>query len=154
MQALDYIRFAVLILLVMPAVVLPWEGRRAPDLLYLAIALAGAVFAFVRSGADGALVAVAGGLACLFLILSLVAALRFATGRQILTGGQIKLLSSGAICLGVLGSLFMILFMGVVLFILGALHTISGSARRPDSNAIVAAAILCTGFGQIMMLAR
>ena len=154
MVALDYIRLAVLIVLVLPPVVLPWEGRRAPDAAYAAIALAGLAFAFARSGPAGAALALATGAACLALILSQVAALRFASGMQILTGGQIKLLSSAALYLGPVAACAMVLITGLMLFIMGAIYSISSKGRRPDANAIAVMAILCTGFGQIMMLVR
>ncbi|TCM15365.1 hypothetical protein EDF56_11045 [Novosphingobium sp. PhB165] len=153
MGGYEYLRLAALILLVLPVVVLPWEGRRPPGILYAAIAFGGIAFAFFRNGIEGAILAAASGTICLILISAVIAALRSGTGRIILTGGQIKLLSSGAIWLGAAGALAMIVLTGTVLFGLGAIYRSDRFARRPDTGAIAAAAILCVGFGQLMILA-
>ncbi len=152
MDGFGALRFAVLIVLLLPVVVLPWEGRRTPGFFYAILATTGAVFAFTRNGLDSALANIGSGLACLILLLMVVYAIRSATGFQILTGGQIKLLSSGAIWLGTIGSLAMVTLTGTVLFALATFHRMNGIARRLDSGAVAAATILCIGFGQLMFL--
>ncbi|WP_395397140.1 hypothetical protein WBP07_31195 [Novosphingobium sp. BL-8A] len=143
----------MLILLLLPIVVLPWEGRRPPAAIYAILATIGALFAFTCNGLDGAAMNIGSGLACLILLLMSVSAIRSATGLQILTGGQIKLLSSGAIWLGTIGSLAMITLTGAVLFTIAIFHRVKGIAHRPDTGAVAAAMILCVGVGQLMFLA-
>jgi len=148
-----YLRFALLIVLVLPVVILPWEGRRPPLALYIALAVVGGLFAFVCSDLTGAMTNIAAGIICLCALSVTLSSVRSRTGRQILTGGQIKLLSSGAVWLGMIGSLAMIILAGLGLLTVAVVHRMNGIARRPDSGAIVAGTILCVGFGQLMLLA-
>ncbi|WP_292636584.1 MULTISPECIES: hypothetical protein [Novosphingobium] len=139
-----------MILLLLPAVVLPWEGRKPSDLLYVAIALGGLAFAGARGGLPAVGWSVAAGLGCLLLVTAGVAALRTGMQLQILTGGQIKLLAAGATWLGVEGALFVIAITALTLLALAAVQQFRTVARRPDSAAIMAIAIFCVGLQQVL----
>lgn len=153
MDALDCLRFAALIILVLPIVVMPWEGRRPPSVIYVTLATTGAAFAFARSGLTGSLQNLAAGMVCLVSILTILTIVRIRIGFQILTGGQIKLLSSCAIWLGLVGSLAMIIVTGIAVFIIAAVNKMNGISKRPDFGAVAVGSILCIGFGQLMFLA-
>lgn len=150
MGAAGYFTLAALIVVLLPAVVLPWEGRKVPDVLFAAIALAGLAAGALHSGLSGFAWSAGAALACLGLVGGGVATLRAGTGLQILTGGQIKLMAAGATWLGPLGAGIMILIAALSLFSLAALQQVRDKQKRPDSAAIVAIAILCVAVPQNM----
>lgn len=146
--AAGYFTLALLIVVLMPAVILPWEGRKAPDGLFVAIAACGLASSGIHGGLAGLGWAVAGALACLVVVGGAVTILRANTRLRILTGGQIKLMAAGATWLGLPGAAIMILITIFSLFSIAALQQVSESQRRPDSAAIVAVAILCVAIPQ------
>ncbi|MDE8650508.1 hypothetical protein [Novosphingobium album (ex Liu et al. 2023)] len=152
MPGFDYIALAVLILLLLPVVVLPWEGQRVPDLLYAAIAAAGLVAAWFPGGAAGLLLAGLAGLVSLLAVAGAVTFLRIFLGLQILAGSHIKLLAAGSIWLGLKGALIMLFLAFVVLFVAAALRSRRPMARRPDFTAIAAFAIVCVSLLQTLPL--
>lgn len=143
MGAGEYFALAVLIVVLMPAVIMPWEGRKVPDLLFVAIAACGVAYSGLRDGFMGALWAVEASFACLLLVGGGVTALRARTRLRVLTGSQIKLMAAGATWLGLWGAAIMILITTFSLFSFATLQQVSERQRRPDSAAIVAMAILC-----------
>ena len=150
MAGLSYFNLALLIILLLPAVILPWEGRRPPDLLYVVIAIGGLSFAALKGGAPALAWAMAAGAGCLLLVAGSVAALRAGMGLRVLTGSQIKLLAAGATWLGMVGALTMIAITAMTLLVLASAQQFRTAARRPDSGAIVAVAIFCVGLQQVL----
>ncbi len=150
MTGLSYFNLAMMIVLLLPAVILPWEGRRPPDLLYVTIAVGGLAFAALGGGIASLGWSVTAGLGCLALVAGGVTSLRKVTGLQVLAGSQIKLLASGATWLGPFGALTMISITVLALLIVATFRQFRPIARRPDSGAIVAAAIFCVGLQQVL----
>lgn len=150
MAGLDYFNLALLIILLLPAVILPWEGRRPPTFLYLVIAVGGLTFAALKGGAPALGRSALAGAGCLLVVAGSVAALRAGTGLRLLAGSQIKLLAAGATWLGLLGTVTMIAITALTLLVLAFAQRFRTAARRPDSGAIVAAAIFCVGLQQVL----
>lgn len=153
MPGLSYFAVAALIMMLLPAVILPWEGRRVPDAIYAAIAVAGVAFSAVEGGAWGVLAAAGAGLGALGIVAAVVAGIRITLNLQILTGGHIKLLAAGATWLGITGSLAMIAIAFGALFASAAVQRMNSRVRRPDFAAIAALAILCVSVQQTLPLA-
>lgn len=149
MSAVDYLALAVLILLLLPVVVLPWEGRRAPDVLYAAIGAGGIAATGLRAGWEAMPWAAAAGLACLIIVSIIVTNIRIFLDLQILTSGHIKLLAAGSTWLGLGGALAMVSAAFVALLAAAAWQQ-RRSGSRPDFTAIAALAILCVGIQQAM----
>lgn len=143
-----YIALAALILLLLPVVVMPWEGRRVPDALYAALAVGGLVAAAAKGGLGAMAWAVAGGCATLAIVAAITTAIRLNHRLQLLTSGHVKLLSAGSLWLGLGGALAMVGAAFAALFIAGILQRRRSRARRPDFAAIAALAILCVGIQQ------
>ncbi|WP_313439435.1 hypothetical protein [Novosphingobium sp.] len=150
MAGLSYFNLALLIVLLLPAVILPWEGRRPPNLLYLVIAIGGLSFAALKGGVPAFSLSVLAGASCLVLVAGGLAILRSTTGFCLLTGSQIKLLAAGATWLGLLGAATMIAITAMTLLIVATAQQFRTVARRPDSGAIVAVAIFCVGLQQVL----
>lgn len=150
MAGLSYFNLALMIVLLLPAVILPWEGRRPPDLLYVTIAVGGLAFAALGGGVAALGWSFLAGLGCLAIVAGGVTALRAATGLQLLTGSQLKLLAAGATWLGPLGALTMIAITALALLLVATVRQFRPIARRPDSGAIVAVAIFCVGLQQVL----
>lgn len=142
MAGWGYIALAALILLLLPAVVMPWEGRRVPDALYGAIALAGLLVAGMKGGSGAMAWAVCGAIATLAIAVAAATAASIAHKVRLLTAGHIKLLSAGAVWLGPVGALAMVLAAFAALFAAGIVQRRRPGARRPDFTAIAALAIL------------
>lgn len=134
---------ALLILLLLPVLVLHWEGRAVTDRLYALIALGGIGFAALFQGMAGMMLAAAVGLGCLMLLSSLVAVISTLWRLRLMTGGHIKLLAAGATWLSATGALLM-LALAAALFLLAALilRVRKAADPRPDMAAIAAIALL------------
>lgn len=153
-MGLNYLTLAALILLLLPAVVLPWEGRRVPDWLYGAIGAGGIVAGGLQGGSEAALIAGVIGLTSFALITGIITIIRISLNLRILTGGHIKLMATGAMWLGVTGALAMWAMAFGGLFLVGAVRKVRATARRPDFSTIAALAILCVGVQQALPPAR
>ncbi|GFE77250.1 hypothetical protein [Novosphingobium sp. TCA1] len=150
MAGLSYFNLALLIVLLLPAVIMPWEGRRPPDLLYFVIAAGGLSFAALGGGIPALGWSALAGAGCLLLVAAGVAGLRAGLGLRLLTGSQIKLLAAGATWLGPFGALTMIAITAMTLLVVATAQQFRTAARRPDSGAIVAVAIFCVGLQQVL----
>lgn len=148
MEAAGYFYLALLILVLMPVVVLPWEGRTTPDWLYLVLAGCGLAGALALGGLPGLARACAASLGSLIVASGAVTLLRSRTRLRVLTGGQIKLLAAGATWLGVDGALAMVLVAVFTLFLIAAFQRAGAVRRRPDASAIVAVAIVSVAMQQ------
>jgi prepilin signal peptidase PulO-like enzyme (type II secretory pathway) len=151
MDAAGYFYVALLILVLMPLVVLPWEGRIPPDWLYILLAGCGLAGAFVLGGMPALLLSCAAGIGCLLVAGGAVTVLRARTRLRILTGGQIKLIAAGATWLGVTGALVMIAVAVLVLFLIALVQRAGAVRRRPDASAIVAVAIVSVAMQQHLL---
>jgi prepilin signal peptidase PulO-like enzyme (type II secretory pathway) len=151
MDAAGYFYVALLILVLMPLVVLPWEGRIPPDWLYILLAGCGLAGAFVLGGMPALLLSCAAGIGCLLVAGGAVTLLRARTRLRILTGGQIKLIAAGATWLGVTGALVMIAVAVLVLFLIALVQRAGAVRRRPDASAIVAVAIVSVAMQQHLL---
>lgn len=148
MEAAGYFYLALLILVLIPIVILPWEGRSTPDWLYMLLAGSGLAGAAMAGGVWGLALSFAAGLGFLGLASLAVTALRKRTRARILTGGQIKLLGAGATWLGIHGAVAMIMVTVIVLFVLAAVQRAGAVRQRPDASAVLAVAILSVALQQ------
>lgn len=148
MGAAGYFYLALLILVLMPVVILPWEGRKTPDWLYLVLAGCGLAGAVALGGVPGLVRACAAGLGCLIAASGAVTLLRSRTRLRVLTGGQIKLLAAGATWLGIDGALAMVTVAFFALFLIAVFQRTGAVRRRPDASAIVAVAIVSVAMQQ------
>jgi len=148
MDAAGYFYLALLILVLIPVVVLPWEGRTPPDWLYIVIAGCGLAGAVALGGPFALARSCAAGLGCLLVAGGAITVLRSRTRARILTGGQIKLLAAGATWLGVNGTMAMIAVAAFILFLIAAFQRAGAVRRRPDASAIVAVAIVSVAMQQ------
>lgn len=148
MEAAGYFTLAVLILVLLPPVVLPWEGQRPPDAVYLVIAACGLASSAWHGGWAGLAWSAAGALGCVLLIGAAVTKLRASSRLRIFTGGQIKLMAAGAAWLGPGGTLAMVVFTIILLFSWAAVQQIAESQRRPDSAMVVAITIMTVALQQ------
>lgn len=148
MGAAGYFYLALLILVLMPVVILPWEGRKTPDWLYLVLAGCGLAGAVALGGVPGLVRACAAGLGCLIVASGAVTLLRSRTRLRVLTGGQIKLLAAGATWLGIDGALAMVTVAFCALFLIAVFQRTGVVRRRPDASAIVAVAIVSVAMQQ------
>lgn len=153
-MGLGYLTLAALILLLLPAVVMPWEGYRVPDWLYGAIAAGGIVASGLSGGSHAALIAAAIGLTSFVLITGIITIIRISLNLRILAGGHIKLMATGAMWLGVTGALAMLAMAFGGLLLLAAIQKVRATTRRPDFSIIAALAILCVGVQQALPPAR
>ncbi|KEQ51296.1 hypothetical protein [Sphingobium chlorophenolicum] len=143
MNGASFIGCALMILLLLPVLVLHWEGRVVTDRLYGAIALGGVGFAALFHGAVGAMLAVGVGLACLLLLSSAVAAISLFWRLRLLTGGHIKLIAAGATWLSAGGALLMLaLAVGLFVVVAVILRVRKVADPRPDMAGIAAIALL------------
>lgn len=150
MEAAGYFYLALLILVLVPIVILPWEGRPTPDWLYAVLAVFGLGGAATLGGAAGLAWACAAGLGCAALAGLAVTVLRKRTRARILTGGQIKLLGAGATWLGVNGTFAMIAVAALALVLLAAIQRTGAVRRRPDASAVFAVVILSVAMQQYL----
>lgn len=150
MDAAGYFYLAALLLVLIPVVVLPWEGRTTPDWLYIVLAAFGLAGAMTLEGGAGLLRACAAGAAAMLAASLAVALLRARTGARVFTGGQIKLLAAGATWLGVGGTFVMVAVALLTLFTLAAFQKAGAVRRRPDASAILAVAIVSVAMQQHM----
>lgn len=150
MAGVGFIALAALVLLLLPVVVLPWEGRRVPDTLYAAIAGGGLATAGLKGGAAAVPWAAALGLISLLAVAAIVTVIRAFLNLQVLTSGHIKLLAAGSIWLGGVGALVMVCVAFAALFGTAIILNRGSEARRPDFAAIAALAILCIGIKQAL----
>ncbi|MFT4053301.1 MAG: hypothetical protein QM681_02255 [Novosphingobium sp.] len=148
MEAAGYFYLAFLLLVLIPVVVLPWEGRTTPDWLYIVLATFGMVGAVVLEGRPGLVRACAAGAASLAVASLAVALLRARTGARVLTGGQIKLMAAGATWLGFGGTFAMVAVALLTLVALAAVQKAGAMRRRPDASAILAVAIVSVAMQQ------
>lgn len=148
MEAAGYFYLAFLLLVLIPVVVLPWEGRATPDWLYIALATFGLVGAVALNGVPGLIRAGAAGVGSLVIASLAVALLRARTGARVLTGGQIKLLAAGSTWLGISGTFAMVAVALLTLFTLAAFQKAGAVRRRPDASAILAVAIVSVAMQQ------
>lgn len=148
MGASGYFNLALLVLVLLPVVILPWEGRRTPDWLYAIIALCGTGLAAWQNGAAGVAWALGAGIGCLIVIGLGITALRSRTRLRILTGGQIKLLAAGATWLGVYGAAVMMVIAFLILLVMAAFRNAGALRGRPDASTIVAVAIISVAMQQ------
>lgn len=150
MHGSGYLALAALILLLLPAVILPWEGRRVPSGLYVAIGAGGLLAAGLNGGIDAIFWSVLAGLISISIVTGAVTALRRVFNLQILTSGHIKLLAAGSMWLGLTGTLAMLAITFVAFFGAAVIQRLHSMARRPDFSAIAALAILCVSIQQTM----
>jgi len=150
MPAAGYFCLALLVLVLVPVVVLPWEGRRTPDWLYLLLAACGLGGAWFFGGPLGLAQAAAAALACLIFCGFMVTFVRTRTRLRILTGGQIKLLAAGATWLGLGGTLIMVIVAILALFAIAAFQRNGEIRRRPDASAVVAITIVSIAMQQYL----
>lgn len=148
MEAAGYFYLALLILVLIPIVILPWEGKSTPDWLYMLLAGSGLAGAAVVGGVSGLMLSCAAGLGFLGLASLMVTALRKRTRARILTGGQIKLIGAGATWLGIHGALAMVVVAAVALVVLVAIQRTGAVRQRPDASAVLAVAILSVAVQQ------
>ncbi len=153
MPGFSFIALATLIVLLLPVVVLPWEGRRVSDALYGLLAAGGIAMAGFGGGIAAALWALAAAAVCLAIVTAAVTLLRMRWQVQLLTGGHIKLLAAGAAWLGLGGTLVMLALVFTALFAIGALGQFRPQARRPDFTAIAALAIFALTLQQSLFTA-
>jgi prepilin signal peptidase PulO-like enzyme (type II secretory pathway) len=151
MTGSNYLALAALILLLLPAVILPWEGRRVPDAYYAFIAAAGLVPAGAAGGPAGIASALAAAIATLCIVTAIVTAIRASQRLQLLTAGHIKLLSAGSVWLGPVGALMMVIAAFTLLFAAGIFQHRRSRTRRPDFAAMAALAILCVSVQQSLI---
>lgn len=150
MEAAGYFNLALLILVLVPVVVLPWEGRTTPDWLYLMLAAGGLAGAAIQGGLPAFALSCAAGLGCLIVAGCAITVLRSRTRARILTGGQIKLLAAGATWLGLGGAAAMIAVAVFVLFLIAAFQRMGAVRQRPDASAIFAVAIVSVAMQQYL----
>lgn len=150
MGAAGYFYLALLILVLVPIVILPWEGKSTPDWLYAVLAVGGLSAAALLKGVPGVLLAGLAGLACLAIASLAVTLVRARTRARILTGGQIKLLGAGATWLGVSGAFAMIALAAIALVLLAAFQRAGAVKQRPDASAVFAVAILSVAIQQYL----
>lgn len=150
MGGVGYIALAALILMLLPAVVLPWEGRRVPDALYAAIGAGGLVAAGLREGLDGVIWAAVAGAGSLLTVTAVIAGIKAHINAQLVTGGHIRLLAAGSTWLGIYGAMAMLGLAFAALFTIGLYRHRKTNSRRPDFAAIAALAILFVGIQQII----
>lgn len=148
MTGFGFLALAMLIVLLLPIVVLPWEGRRVPDLVYALLAAGGILASGIGGGIGSALWAAAACLICLAVVAAGVTLLRLTLQFQLLTGGHIKLLAAGAAWLGIGGTFAMLLLTFAALFTVGAIGQFRPLTRRPDFSVIAALAILSLNLQQ------
>lgn len=148
--AAGYFHLAALVLIVVPIVILPWEGRRTPDWLYILLAVCGLVGSALLGGWPALVRGLVAGAGCLLVAGLAVTVLRARTRLRILTGGHIKLLAAGATWLGVLGALAMMAVAVFALFLIAFMQRTGAVRRRPDTSAIVAIAILSVAMQQYL----
>ncbi len=148
MTGFGFLALATLIVLLLPIVVLPWEGRRVPDPFYALLAAGGILASGIGGGFDSALWAAAACLICLAVVAAGVTLLRMTTRLQLLTGGHIKLLAAGAAWLGIGGTFAMLLLAFAALFAVGAIGQFRPLTRRPDFSVIAALAIFSLNLQQ------
>ncbi|UZW57209.1 hypothetical protein NUH86_21020 [Sphingobium sp. JS3065] len=143
MNGASFIGSALMILLLLPVLVLHWEGRAVADRLYGLIALGGVGFAAILHGVAGMMLAAGIGLACLSLLSSAVAGISLLWRLRLLTGGHIKLIAAGATWLSASGAVLM-LGLAAALFVLAAmiLRIRKTADPRPDMAGIAAIALL------------
>lgn len=142
MAGLDLLLLAALIVLLLPVVILPWEGRKVPVALYALIATAGVAASIARGGMEAGLGSAAAGALCLIFTAAGIFALRENLRVQLLTGGHIKLLAAGATWLGLGGTIAMLLCAFAVLFVMGTIENRKSIKRRPDFSTVVAITIV------------
>ncbi len=150
MSGVGCIALAVLIILLVPVVVLPWEGRRVPDTLHAAIAAGGLAAAGLEGGASALPWAAAAGIVSLLTVTAIVTTARGFLNVQILTATDIKLLAAGSTWLGIGGAVVMICAAFAALFGAALLQRWRSANRRPDFTAIAALAILCVSIQQAL----
>ena len=143
-----YFTLALLIVLLIPIMVLPMEGRRAPHALYAAIAIGGLGVSFWSGGAMALAWSAGTALAVMIVVGGGVTLLRGATRLRVLTGGQIQLMAAGATWLGMPGALLMIAIAIVALFSIAGWRQLRETHRRPESAIVVASAIMIVAFPQ------
>ena len=141
MAGLDLVLLAGLILLLLPVIILPWEGRKVPDPLYVFIALAGVAASVARDGTGAGLASAAAGALCLVATAAAISALRENLRVQLVTGSHIKLLAAGATWLGLGGTIIMLLLAFAALFVIGAIENRKSITRRPDFSTVAAITI-------------
>ena len=154
MTGTGYLTLAALILLLLPIVVLPWEGRRVPGWLYATIAAAGLGFTLLFDGPAATAWAAATGMATLLAVAGIATGIRQFLDLHVFTSGHIRLLSAGAIWLGPSGALAMGILEFMALVGLAIVRTRSPVRRRPDFSAIAACAILCVGLAQALPIEK
>lgn len=150
MEAAGYFYLALLILVLVPVVILPWEGQTTPDWLYVVLAGCGLVGAAALEGTSGFYRACAAGVGCIAVASLAVTVLRARTRARILTGGQIKLLGAGATWLGISGTFAMMAVAVLALVLIAAFQRAGAVRRRPDASAILAVAILSVALQQYL----
>ena len=152
MVGIELIALATLILLLLPVVILPWEGRKVPDALFLLIGTVGLARSFALDGIDGVLWSAAAGILCLMIIAAAVSAIRDNLKVQLLTGGHIKLLGAGATWLGLGGAIAMLAMAFITLFAIGLVEKRKTIKRRPDFFVVAALTIIGLNIQQNLSL--
>jgi hypothetical protein len=150
MSGIGCIALAVLIILLVPVVVLPWEGRRVPGSLHAAIAAGGLAAAGLEGGAGALPWAAAAGVASLLTVAAIVTTVRGLLNVQILTATDIKLLAAGSTWLGIGGAVMMICAAFAALFGAALLQRWRSADRRPDFAVIATLAIVCVSIQQVL----
>lgn len=152
MEAGGYFTLAMLIVLLLPIVVMPLEGRRSPDVLYAVIAACGLAVSTWNGGQAGLGRAVLASLLVFVAVGGIITLLRSKLRLRILSGGQIKLMAAGAAWLGPSGALIMLVSSILALFSVAMWRRLSEARSRPVSMTVVAFAIMIAALQQNISL--
>jgi Flp pilus assembly protein protease CpaA len=143
MDAMSKIGVALLVVLLLPAIVAEWEGRRLPDIFHAALGLGGLLFALATGGTTALIAALATAIAGLALLAAVVAGARSLWFIRLMRGSDIKLLAAGSAWLGAGGTLAMIGLVAL-LFVLTVvvLRVRNNRPLRPELTPLVAIAAI------------
>lgn len=143
-----YLALAVLIVLLIPIVAMPLDGRRLPNAIYAVMAICGLILNTWSGGWAGLVGAVASSLGIMIAAGVAITLLRRKMRLRVLTGGQIKLLGAGAAWLGPLGTLSMAVIFIVMLFIVAMWRQIRESQGGSVSATVIVISIMVVALQQ------
>ena len=148
MGAEGYLALAALIVVLIPIVVLPMDGRRSPHMAYAVMAGCGLAYSAWAGGWLGLVVSFLSACGVVLAVGGLLTFLRRRMRLSILTGGHIKLMGAGAAWLGPWGALLMVTISIVMLFAIAVLQNMRNSNARQFSLASIAFSILFVAMQQ------
>lgn len=142
MGAGGYFALAGLVVLLLPVVILPWEGRRTPSLFLASLGACGLLVQFLGGGLGALMGGAVTALAVLVLLGLVTTLLRGRMRLRILTGGQIKLMAAGAAWLGPINVIYMLILVVLMTFTVAAVGQLRQTHCHPQSAVIIATAIV------------